>query len=56
MVNPNLPMQARNDMMTGTLVPSIEEVVQLTTLEVQINFGDYNPKVHVEGFLMYVHI
>lgn len=41
-------------MMAGSLVPSTEETVQLTALEVQINFGDYNPKVHTDGFLMYV--
>jgi hypothetical protein len=41
-------------MMAGTLTPSTEEMIQLTALEVQINFGDFNPKVHVEGFLTYV--
>ena len=41
-------------MMAGTLTPSAEETVQLTALEVQVNFGDFNPKVHVEGFLTYV--
>jgi hypothetical protein len=40
--------------MAGTLTPSTEEMVQLTALEVQIHFGDSNPKVHVEGFLTYV--
>lgn len=41
-------------MMNGLLIPSTEEMIQLTALEVQIHFGDNNPKVHVEGFLAYV--
>ncbi len=41
-------------MMNGLLTPSTEEMTQLTALEVQIHFGDNNPKVHVEGFLVYV--
>lgn len=47
-----LYLEARSEMMSGTLVPTADEMVQLTALEVQINFGDYNPKVHTDGFLI----
>lgn len=44
-------MQARNAVISGVHETTFEQTVQFAALNMQITYGNYDPLIHVAGFM-----